>query len=99
MAARKPVIASAVGAIPEIVTNEESALLIQPGDPEQLQQAIERLLQDSALGERLAANAHRNVVGKHSSAHMAEQYIAIYEQATTEQATKSSAPSTVHGND
>ncbi len=57
MTARVPSVASAVGGIPEIMTNERTGLMTPPRNPEALAKAIGRLLADPALAERLAANA------------------------------------------
>jgi len=48
-----PVISTPVGAIPEIVTNEKNGLLIPIGDVNALTNAIERLIADRSLRERL----------------------------------------------
>ena len=48
-----PVIASRVGGVPEIVVDGETGLLVPPGDPSSLATAIERLLADPALRNRL----------------------------------------------
>ena len=61
MAAGKPIVGAAAGAIPELVSNEVSALLVPPRDPPALAQAIVRLLQNRALAERLATEAQRVV--------------------------------------
>jgi glycosyltransferase involved in cell wall biosynthesis len=44
MSAGRPVIASRIGGIPDIVTHGESGLLVPPGDADSLRQAIELLL-------------------------------------------------------
>ena len=44
MAMQKPVIASRVGGIPEIIVPGETGLLVPPGDAEALRQALETLL-------------------------------------------------------
>ena len=51
----KPVIASRVGGIPEIVTDGETGLLVEPGDESALAEAMARLLDDEALAERMGA--------------------------------------------
>jgi glycosyltransferase involved in cell wall biosynthesis len=51
MAASLPVIASRVGGIPEVVAENETALLVDPAVPEQLTDAIERLYNTPALRE------------------------------------------------
>jgi glycosyltransferase involved in cell wall biosynthesis len=61
MAARKPIVGAAAGAIPELVTAEVSALLVPPRDPPALAAAVVRLLRDRALAERLATEAQRVV--------------------------------------
>ncbi|MGZ3306301.1 MAG: glycosyltransferase family 4 protein, partial [Asticcacaulis sp.] len=50
------VISTDVGALPDIVENEKTGLVIQPGDVDGLTQAIERLLNDKALREKLGKN-------------------------------------------
>lgn len=52
-AAGVPVVASAVGALPEHVHHEVDGLLVPPGDPAALRDAVRRLAGDRALVERL----------------------------------------------
>jgi glycosyltransferase involved in cell wall biosynthesis len=54
MACGKPVIATAVGGIPEIVENEKSGLLVEPQNPAALAEAIFRLYRDTPLRAQLA---------------------------------------------
>jgi glycosyltransferase involved in cell wall biosynthesis len=63
MAAGVPVVASAAGAIPEIVRHEQNGLLVDvsPHDAEGFAAAIRRLKQDDALRDRLIANALADV--------------------------------------
>lgn len=61
MAAGVPVAATVVGGVPEMVTNEESALLVPPRQPAQLAEALRRLLDDPGLASRLAASASARV--------------------------------------
>lgn len=58
-ATAKPVIASRVGGIPELVTDGESGLLISPADPENLAEAMLKIAGDPALASRLAAEGRR----------------------------------------
>jgi glycosyltransferase involved in cell wall biosynthesis len=53
MAAGRPVVASAVGPISEIVVDGVTGLLVPPGDPDALAEAIVRLLQDPELAAAL----------------------------------------------
>ena len=58
----RPVIATPVGGIPQIVTHEVNGLLIPPADVAALTTAIERLLQDLALRIRLGNAARTTIV-------------------------------------
>jgi glycosyltransferase involved in cell wall biosynthesis len=61
MASRVAVVASAVGGIPEIVSDGVTGLLVQPGDEVQLAGALLKLAEDHKLRGRLAAEGHRQV--------------------------------------
>lgn len=54
MAARRPVVASAVGGVLEVVHHERTGLLVRPGNAVDLADALGRLLADPALAARLA---------------------------------------------
>lgn len=62
MAAGLPMVATVVGGIPEIVTHEESALLVEPRAARALAAAIGRLLRDEPQARRLAAHARTAVL-------------------------------------
>jgi glycosyltransferase involved in cell wall biosynthesis len=49
-----PVVASRVGAIPEVIEDARTGLLVEPGDAAALAAAIERVLAEPSLGSRLA---------------------------------------------
>ncbi|HXH89329.1 MAG TPA: glycosyltransferase family 4 protein [Gaiellaceae bacterium] len=54
---RRGVVASRVGGIPDLVRDGENGLLVPPGDPVALSDALARLLGDPALAERLGGGA------------------------------------------
>lgn len=56
-----PVIATAVGGVPEIVVDGENGLLVPPGDPNAITGAVRRLLSDAELRTRLRAAAAPSV--------------------------------------
>lgn len=57
MAAGLPVLATAVGGVPEIVTHEETGLLVQARDTAAMAAGAVRLLTEGELSRRLSANA------------------------------------------
>lgn len=59
LALRRPVVATAVGGIPEAVTHEVEGLLVPPRDVEALAAAMVRLADDRDLRERLGESARR----------------------------------------
>ena len=60
MASKRPIVASDLPSIREIL-NEESAILVEPGNPKALAEGIKKVLQDEELAKKLAENAHRDV--------------------------------------
>jgi len=66
MAAGVPVVATAVGGIPEIVTDRESALLVKPSDREGMAGALASALTDRELAELLRTRAHALVEDRYS---------------------------------
>jgi glycosyltransferase involved in cell wall biosynthesis len=66
MASGKPIVASRLAQLAEILTDEETALLVPPGDPIALAAALERLIGDPDLGRRLGACAQHQAQARHS---------------------------------
>jgi glycosyltransferase involved in cell wall biosynthesis len=89
MAAEVPIVATAVGGVPEIVADEESALLVPPNNPQALAAAIDRLLQDSALAQRLTTVASALVAREHSPETYARSLIRLYQEVVEQRTTKS----------
>jgi glycosyltransferase involved in cell wall biosynthesis len=73
-----PVIATAVGAVAEIVRPEETGLLVPPGDAAALAAAIIRLREDPAGAQRRAAAGRALVLREYTVAAMAERVEALY---------------------
>ncbi|HEY7888885.1 MAG TPA: glycosyltransferase family 4 protein [Steroidobacteraceae bacterium] len=61
-----PVIATPVGGVPQVIEHEVNGLLVGPGDIDGLATAIERLMGDAALRERLGAAARRTIATRFS---------------------------------
>ena len=72
MAANLPIVATAVGGVPEIIEDRESGLLVAPRSPQALAEAIGRVLSDPQLARRLTAHASTLVATRYSP----EAYVA-----------------------
>jgi glycosyltransferase involved in cell wall biosynthesis len=57
MAGAAPIVATAVGGVPELIEDGVHGLLVEPRDPDALAAAIRRLLEDRVLASRLGAAA------------------------------------------
>src|SRR5262249_26791365 len=83
MAAARPIVASRVAGIPEVVTDGEHGLLIPERDPDALAVAITGLLDDRALAQRLGAAARRRILDELTWDATAERFEAVYRQAVS----------------
>lgn len=61
LAAGTPVVATAVGGVPEVVRDGENGLLVPAGDVEAIAEAIRRIVEDEGLRRSLAAAARASV--------------------------------------
>ncbi len=77
----KPVVATRVGGLPEIVDDGETGLLVAPCDEAALADAVVRLLRDGALRRRLGAGGRRKLEHELSSAAVARATLNVYERA------------------
>ena len=83
MAHGRPVVATSVGGLRDAVEERVTGLLVPPGDTTALRGAIERLLGDAKLRERLGAAASEKVREELSWDAATEATIAAYGEATT----------------
>lgn len=70
MAAEVPVVATRVGAIPEIISDGDNGLVVDPGDSAMLHQAIARLLENPSLRIALARRGRETVTKKFTADRM-----------------------------
>jgi glycosyltransferase involved in cell wall biosynthesis len=82
MACGKPIVATSVGGIPEVVVDGETGLLVPPRDPAALAAAIARLLGDRQLRERMGAAGRARVETKFSAEHMVAKTLAVYKRVS-----------------
>ncbi|OHB86814.1 MAG: hypothetical protein A3D13_09805 [Planctomycetes bacterium RIFCSPHIGHO2_02_FULL_40_12] len=79
MALGKPIIASNVGGIIDLVRNGENGILVPPGDSDALGEAILQLLKDKNLSEKLGKNGKAMVYPEFDASVMVKQIDDLYE--------------------
>lgn len=79
MACGTPVVGSAVGGIPHVVTDGESGLLVPPGDPGALAAACRKVLTDAALADRLGARGRQEAERRFAWNGLMEHYIRLFQ--------------------
>ncbi len=78
MAAGKPVVATNVSSIPEIVQHDETGILVDPADPPRLAEAIVRLLQDRELATAMGERGRDVMLGKFTLERMISQIESVF---------------------
>jgi glycosyltransferase involved in cell wall biosynthesis len=79
MAAERPVIATRVGGIPEIITNEKDGLLIAPQSGLQIAEAVKTIFSDVSWSKKLGENAKARVEKSFSWELAAKKTLQLYE--------------------
>jgi glycosyltransferase involved in cell wall biosynthesis len=64
MAMSRPVIASRVGGLPEVVVDGETGLLIEPGNADSLAEAMRKIAADAELAQQMGQAGRMRAVGK-----------------------------------
>ncbi|MFL5681214.1 MAG: glycosyltransferase, partial [Chloroflexota bacterium] len=80
MALSRPVVASNVGGIPEVVEDGRTGLLVPPHDPDALAAAISRLLTDHSYADMLGRAGHDNVHDRFCVQLMVKAIETIYDE-------------------
>jgi glycosyltransferase involved in cell wall biosynthesis len=81
MAAARPVVASRVGGIPAIVEDRRTGLLVPPGDPEALANAIAELIERPNWAGTLALAARERIDASFSVPAMVRAIETVYDEA------------------
>ena len=81
MASGLPLVATAVGAVPSLVVDGETGLLVEAGSPELLSQAMLRLLPEVRARERSGRAGRDRVLAEFSAQRMAAEYLTVYQHA------------------
>jgi glycosyltransferase involved in cell wall biosynthesis len=78
MAAGLPVVAAAVGGVPELIEHGGTGLLVPPADPAALAAALERLLRDAGLRRALGAAGRARVRARFDIVTLRDAHLALY---------------------
>lgn len=84
MAMSVPVIASAVGGIPDLIKDNRTGILVPPGDSSALSRAIVRLLENRDLRGELSKNAAGFIREEFSVTKMADETEAVYQEVLSQ---------------
>lgn len=79
MACGVPVVATAVGAVPNVIIDEVNGLLIQPGDAARLTLALSRLFSNEAIRNQFAAAGHQTIEEQYSFERRMRKLAAVYD--------------------
>lgn len=79
-AAGKPIVASRVGGIPEIISDGETGILVEPGNVKSLADGLEHVLLGKIDAKDMGARAKEMVREKFSVEKMVEEYEMLYEE-------------------
>jgi len=77
MAMGKPVVATKVGGIPEMIVNGENGILVE-GEIEEIANTISRLYEDKELAGKLAKNAKKTALQQYSWNKTAKDFLRVY---------------------
>jgi glycosyltransferase involved in cell wall biosynthesis len=96
LAMGRPVVASRVGGLTDIIRHGETGLLVTPGDVEDLQSAIQTLLNDDRLGVRLGSAGRQHVLNRFTASVVVPRVEEIYARTLADQTTPGAVQSGGH---
>lgn len=88
MAMKKAIVSTKVGVIPEMLKARETALLVNPRETKELENAILHFLGDERLSLRLGENARKLAVEEYSWESVVARTLSMYEQVLSEEASE-----------
>ena len=83
-AAARPVVATRVGGIPEVIEHGKTGLLCDPDDVEGFSSAMAALLHNTSLAARMGAEGRKRAVSLFSLESMIQSYLALYEECLSQ---------------
>jgi glycosyltransferase involved in cell wall biosynthesis len=78
MSACRPIVASRVGGVPEVIEHEHTGLLVESGNEQELATACNRFINDKLLADTVGSAAYLKVMSHFSSKVMGEKVVSLY---------------------
>jgi len=78
MASSRAIVASDIGGIKDIIKNNKTGILVKPNDAKELKKAIEKLMKDKKLREKLGKEGRKDAIKRYDGKIIAEQVKKIY---------------------
>jgi starch synthase len=82
MACERPVVSTRVGGITDVVLDGETGLLVPPNNPDELANAVNRIVADPKLGERMGEAGRRRVEDRFTWSRVAMETLSVYNEVT-----------------
>ncbi|MGO4885241.1 MAG: glycosyltransferase family 4 protein [Bryobacteraceae bacterium] len=92
LAAARPVVATAVGAVPKVVIPGVTGLLCDPGDVSGLSAAILRVIREPDLARMFGNNGRAHVARHYAAKVVARRYVDLYREVLGERACRANVP-------
>ena len=84
LAAERPVVATRVGGVPDVVEHGEDGFLVEPGDIEGFAEALERLARDPDLRARFGATGRERVLERYRVSRLIDDIDVLYRELLTD---------------
>jgi glycosyltransferase involved in cell wall biosynthesis len=79
----KPVVATGVGGIPDLVKDGVNGVLVTPGNVDELAGALEKMLIDKGLAQKMGREGRKRIKEQFSSEIMARSIERVYRELMT----------------
>ena len=81
MALRRPIVATAVGGIPEVIEHRKTGILVPPGDVHSLAMACLELIENETLAKQIGIDARKKVEKRFLAQGMLDKLLSLYQES------------------
>ena len=81
MACALPIVATVVGGIPELIRSGKEGILVEPGQPQQIRAALEKMLSNRTILDEMGNAGRRRIEEKYTWSKIADRYLEIYKRS------------------